>query len=56
WVYKGGHDGPFQLHLEEIERGDWFEPERVDAWVAGTGADFASAFRLIWRRWRESKE
>ena len=52
WVYCGEHEGPFVLHPEEIERGDWFERGRVDAWMAASPGDFASAFRLIWVRWR----
>jgi isopentenyldiphosphate isomerase len=53
WVYRGEHEGPFVLHPEEIERGDWFEPSRVDAWILESPGDFASAFRLIWGRWRK---
>jgi isopentenyldiphosphate isomerase len=52
WVYRGEHEGPFALHPEEIERGGWFEPGRVDAWMAERAGDFAGAFRLIWWRWR----
>jgi isopentenyl-diphosphate delta-isomerase type 1 len=50
WVYRCENDGPFQLHPEEIERGDWFTPEKVSSWVAERPQDFASAFRLIWER------
>jgi isopentenyldiphosphate isomerase len=53
WVYRGEHEGPFELHPDEIERGDWFDPGRVDAWIAESPEDFASAFRLIWGRWRK---
>ena len=53
WVYHGNHEGPFALHPEEIERGGWFEPGRVDAWMAERAAEFASGFRLVWRRWKE---
>jgi isopentenyldiphosphate isomerase len=50
WVYRAEHNGPFTLHPEEIERGEWFEPERVTEWVARQPEDFAGAFVVIWRR------
>jgi isopentenyldiphosphate isomerase len=49
WVYRCESDGPFQLHPDEIERGDWFTPETVSSWVAERPQDFASAFRLVWK-------
>jgi isopentenyl-diphosphate Delta-isomerase len=48
WVYRCASEGPFQLHPEEIETGDWFAREKVASWVAERPQDFASAFRLIW--------
>jgi isopentenyl-diphosphate delta-isomerase type 1 len=53
WVYQCAHEGPFELHPEEIERGGWFTLEAVDRWVATGAGEFASAFLLIWERWRE---
>jgi isopentenyldiphosphate isomerase len=50
WVYRCEAEGPFTLHPDEIERGEWFAPERVTQWVAARPEDFASAFPLIWRR------
>jgi isopentenyl-diphosphate Delta-isomerase len=50
WVYRCKSDGPFQLHPGEIETGDWFAPEKVSSWVAERPQDFASAFRLVWKR------
>jgi len=50
WVYRCESEGPFVLHPDEIETGDWFTPERVTRWVAERPQDFASAFRLIWRK------
>src|SRR5580700_4178726 len=29
WVYRLASEGPFVLHPEEIERGDWFTPARA---------------------------
>jgi isopentenyldiphosphate isomerase len=49
WVYRLESDGPFVLHPEEIERGEWFAPGEVTAWVARQPRDFASGFVLIWK-------
>ncbi|MDB6058735.1 MAG: hydrolase [Verrucomicrobiales bacterium] len=49
WVYKCHSEGPFSLHPEEIERGDWFGRDRVTKWIAQTPNEFAPAFVLIWR-------
>jgi len=54
WVYRGEAEGPFTLHPEEIERGGWFAPEKVTAWVREDPEDFASAFRVIWSKWVNS--
>src|SRR6185436_11316394 len=34
WVYRMQSEGPFTLHPDEIERGDWFTPARVTEWMA----------------------
>jgi isopentenyldiphosphate isomerase len=49
WVYRLESEGPFTLHPDEIERGEWFEPRNVTLWVGRNPEEFASAFRLIWR-------
>jgi isopentenyldiphosphate isomerase len=49
WVYRLASEGPFVLHPEEIERGEWFTPARVSEWTARQPADFASGFVLIWQ-------
>jgi len=49
WVYRLQNEGPFTLHADEIERGEWFAPEAVTRWVSDKPDEFASAFRLIWR-------
>jgi len=54
WVYRCQAEGPFQLHPEEIERGEWLTPEAVTHWIAEKPEDFASAFRLIWSRLQSS--
>jgi isopentenyldiphosphate isomerase len=50
WVYRCEAEGPFQLHPEEIERGDWFAPEHVSRWMETKPEEFAAAFRVIWKK------
>jgi len=50
WVYRCASEGPFTLHPDEIERGDWFAPDKVSQWIRERPGDFASAFVLIWRK------
>jgi isopentenyl-diphosphate delta-isomerase type 1 len=50
WVYRCEAEGPFQLHPEEIERGDWFEPAEVTRWMRERPDEFASALLLIWKK------
>lgn len=49
WVYLCENEGPFQLHPDEIETGEWFAPEKVSKWIAKRPEDFAAAFILIWK-------
>jgi len=49
WVYRCASEGPFTLHPEEIERGDWFTPEEITRWVTENPREFARAFVLIWK-------
>jgi isopentenyl-diphosphate delta-isomerase type 1 len=50
WVYRLASEGPFVLHPEEIERGEWFTPARATALMNRPPDEVASAFVLIWRR------
>ena len=50
WVYRCSAEGPFRLHPDEIERGDWFAPDQVTRWMAERPQDFASALLVIWGR------
>ncbi len=52
WVYRCESEGPFQLHPDEIETGGWFAPEEVASWIAERPRDFASAFRLVWKKFQ----
>jgi isopentenyldiphosphate isomerase len=51
WVYRCKSEGPFRLHPDEIECGEWFAQEAVTLWVTERPDDFASAFRLIWEKY-----
>ena len=51
WVYQCRHEGPFNLHPEEIERGGWFVPAEITQWIASKPEEFASGLVLIWGRW-----
>jgi len=55
WIYQCESEGPFTLHPEEIEAGDWFAPITVSKWVAEKPHEFASAFVLIWKRFSAVK-
>ncbi len=48
WVYRINHNGPFILHPEEIDYGDWLDCDEVTAWIKEKPEDFASAFIYIW--------
>jgi isopentenyldiphosphate isomerase len=48
WVYHCRSEGPFVLHPEEIERGDWFTPEAVTRWMKERPEEIASALLVIW--------
>jgi len=47
WVYRCAAEGPFRLHPDEIERGDWFSPARLNQWLAEQPRVFAGAVPLI---------
>jgi isopentenyldiphosphate isomerase len=50
WVYRCVAEGPFALHPEEIERGNWFTRPEVTRWMAERPGEFASALLLIWKQ------
>jgi isopentenyldiphosphate isomerase len=50
WVYRCDAAGPFTLHPEEIERGEWFSRDHVTKWINDRPDDFASALIVIWRK------
>lgn len=48
WVYRLRSGGPFVLHPEEIEGGDWATVDEVSERVAAKPQDYCPAFKLIW--------
>lgn len=48
WVYRLGHSGPFVLHPEEIDGGEWLAPAEVSRRIAARPEDYCSSFKLIW--------
>jgi len=56
WIYRLRREGPFELHPEEIETGDWFPPARVSEWIRERPGDFASGFKALWRQHASSAE
>jgi isopentenyl-diphosphate delta-isomerase len=48
WVYRVEHEGPFVLHPEEIERGEWVEPGVLTGKIKEDPENYCSAFRMIW--------
>ena len=50
WLYQCESEGPFTLHPDEIELGDWFASQQVSNWVKERPHDFAPAFVLLWNQ------
>lgn len=55
WIYRCYSEGPFVLHPEEIETGDWFAPATVTSWVEEKPGEFARCFVLIWKKFISGK-
>jgi isopentenyldiphosphate isomerase len=51
-VYRTVHDGPVQLHPEEIDDGVWLPSEDVDRWEDREGHELSATFRSLWARFR----
>lgn len=49
WVYRLKHDGPFVLHPEEIDAGEWIAPDELTRQMEATPDKFTMAFRWIWK-------
>ena len=50
WIYRIRHEGPFVLHPEEIEAGQWLSPKELQRQVEGVPDVFCPAFRFLWNR------
>jgi len=50
WIYRLRHDGPFVLHPEEIDGGEWLAPAEVTRRIATRPQDYCSSFKLVWSR------
>jgi len=48
WVYRHNCEGPFCLHPEEIEGGEWFTAAQIDEALRTRLHEFASAFVMVW--------
>lgn len=52
-VYRYFHDGPLQLNRDEIDDGEWIDPEVMDKRLEEADAELTDAIKMIWRRYRE---
>ena len=52
WLYRGRHNGPFQLARSEVELGGFFPLKLVTEWVAARPAEFAPGFIECWAAFR----
>ena len=48
WVYRLSAEGPFVLHPEEIERGEWVHPDELWRRQAREPRIYSPAFKLVW--------
>lgn len=53
WIYRLRCSGPFVLHPDEIEGGEWLDPEELTARISARPGDYCTSFRLIWKRARQ---
>ncbi len=51
-IYRGTHNGPFQLAADEIDEGRWFYLSEVDHLTADSQAPLTLTFKTIWRHYR----
>ncbi len=48
-LYRGRHDGPFQLARAEIDTVQFFPPNEIERWIDDRPGDFAPGFLECWR-------
>jgi 16S rRNA (adenine1518-N6/adenine1519-N6)-dimethyltransferase len=54
WLYRGQHEGPFELARSEIDYGEFFHMEVVSAWIKARPADFAPGFVECWQAYTKA--
>ena len=52
-IYRARHEGPFVWPRAEVESGAFFPIDLLERWMAARPHDFAGAFRVCYRVWRE---
>jgi 16S rRNA (adenine1518-N6/adenine1519-N6)-dimethyltransferase len=52
WLYRGEHDGPFQLAKAEIDYGEFFPVDVVSRWIKARPDDFAPGFLECWKAFK----
>jgi 16S rRNA (adenine1518-N6/adenine1519-N6)-dimethyltransferase len=52
WLYRGEHEGPFQLAKAEIEHGEFFPTDIVSRWIKARPDDFAPGFLECWKAFK----
>lgn len=52
-VYQYFFDGPLVLQADEIDEGEWVDPETMDRRIADADPLLTDAISLIWQRYRE---
>jgi len=50
WVYRLQGEGPFTLHPEEIETGEWLSAQAIEHRLEKQPEIFCPAFRWLWPR------
>ncbi len=53
WIYRINHNGPFEIDPHEAVEGRWFSPHQLDSWILENPQELTSAFRLIWKSYKE---
>jgi len=51
-LYRGEHDGPFELAKAEIDNGEFFPCSIVERWIDARPQDFAPGFLECWKAFR----
>jgi len=54
WLYRGEHEGQFQLAAAEIEHGEFFPIDIIDRWTKARPQEFAPGFLECWSVFRKT--